>query len=169
MTTGSMGYDISGAGNELLQEAFHFYARHLVGLALLSQPLSRGRTPKGSATCFFRSGFIIEFARKWYWTTAGHVIDGICYEARARWIRRDRSRAPQHGSRCAHEASAEGLTRYNAPPIYRKDQLALAEGEHRGHEWRPSHWNAERLRWGSDHCSPEQLASQTANCVRVPA
>lgn len=77
-STGLLGYDISN-DNSTIQEAFAFYAQHLVGLGLLAQPLGPDGNPKGRATCFFKSGFIMEFgrARNWYWVTAGHVIQGI--------------------------------------------------------------------------------------------
>jgi hypothetical protein len=66
----STGYDISGEGNELYQEAFRNFGRYLVGLSWRdTQP----QPPRA----FFVSGFITEFGGNWYWVTAGHIVRDI--------------------------------------------------------------------------------------------
>lgn len=84
MTKAVSGFDISGPGNEELQEWFRFYASHFVGLAGLCQPLSRDGSPKGDAHCFFRSGFVISIRRTWYLATAGHIVKAIESEVHSR-------------------------------------------------------------------------------------
>src|SRR5688572_17376616 len=65
------GFDISGPGNEELQESFCEYSQYLIGLAFLSRP------PGKQARPCFASGFIMEFDDGWYWITAGHVLRDI--------------------------------------------------------------------------------------------
>jgi hypothetical protein len=84
MTKPACGFDISGPGNEELQEWFRYYASHFVGLAGLCQRLAPDGSPKGEARCFFFSGFAISIRRTWYWATAGHVLHEIESEVRDR-------------------------------------------------------------------------------------
>jgi hypothetical protein len=71
MTTGKTGHDISGPGNELLQEAFRDYSQHLVGLSLLEV------SPDKEPLAHFASGFLMEFGKDLYWVTAGHILEAI--------------------------------------------------------------------------------------------
>ena len=71
-----MPFDISETGHEEEQEAFQYYASHLICLAGLSQPLQDGK-PKGEAHCFFCSGLVIVIRQRWYFVTAGHIVEEI--------------------------------------------------------------------------------------------
>ena len=57
---------------QIARDALMELMRHLVCLGFLV----RKRLVK-NATCFFRSGFIMEVENQWFWTTAGHVLEDI--------------------------------------------------------------------------------------------
>ena len=67
-------FDISGS---VYEEACRFYGNHLIALAGLSQPLHSNGKPDGETNCFFYSGFVMVIRRRWYFVTAGHILENI--------------------------------------------------------------------------------------------
>ena len=77
MAKKSKPFDLAHEGTKADQDAFRFYASHLVALAGLCQKLDAHGAPKGEADCFFFSGFVIVLRRRWYFATAGHNLEKI--------------------------------------------------------------------------------------------
>lgn len=74
MATPPGGYDLSDPKHEEVREALKQFGRHLVCLSFFRH---RVEPCPDTSKSFFHSGFIMEFGDKWYWTTAGHILEEI--------------------------------------------------------------------------------------------
>jgi hypothetical protein len=58
-------------------EVMRQIGRHLVGLCFLARRRRIGSDPKKHVHPYFRSGIVMEFQDRWYWVTAGHILEDI--------------------------------------------------------------------------------------------
>lgn len=77
MVTPPEGYRITEAVHPDEVEIFREYGRHLVCLAFLARRRQLTGKPEEQIKCFFCSGFVMEYEGRWYWTTAGHILEDI--------------------------------------------------------------------------------------------
>src|SRR5216683_961683 len=56
---------------------FREIGNYLVGVCFLARRKEIVGDPVKQAEPFFRSGFVMEFKDKWYWVTAGHILEKI--------------------------------------------------------------------------------------------
>ncbi len=77
MVTPPKGYGITVAEHPHEVEIFREWARHLVCLAFVARRHQLTGKPEEQIKCFFCSGFILEDEERWYWTTAGHILEAI--------------------------------------------------------------------------------------------
>jgi hypothetical protein len=59
------------------RESLEYFARYLVGLCFCARKRELSGDPNKEIQCIFRSGFVLEMAGKWYWITAGHILESI--------------------------------------------------------------------------------------------
>jgi hypothetical protein len=73
--------------------AFRFLGKHLLGVALIYQPLDNERKPVGLPEARVYAGSILSNKDKWYWITAGHILvalDNIFEQQRLKRLKVER-------------------------------------------------------------------------------
>lgn len=76
------GVDISGPEYAEFREAMKQFTGHLVCLCFFSHRLDLGKDLTRETKACFCSGFVLEVGDKWYWTTAGHILEDIATQMR---------------------------------------------------------------------------------------
>lgn len=77
MPTPPEGFEISELENTEVGEELKRCIHSLVGLCCVSYPVNFGNDLKNELKSHFFSGFVFEYADKWYWMTAGHILEEI--------------------------------------------------------------------------------------------
>ncbi len=77
MITPPKGYLLSDKDDAELVETMREFGRYLVGLCFLARRHEIDGDPEKQIKPNFCSGFIMEFQAKWYWITAGHILQAI--------------------------------------------------------------------------------------------
>src|SRR5438093_1291287 len=77
MITPPKGYMLSDNSPPEEVKAFREIGDHLVGICFLARRKEIVGDPIKQAEPYFRSGFVMEFRDRWYWMTAGHILEEI--------------------------------------------------------------------------------------------
>jgi hypothetical protein len=80
MVTPPEGFDITDSDDpqdQVTRTVLKRLMRRVVCLGFLVRARSMKDTPAKDALIHFRSGFVMEVRDRWYWATAGHVLEEI--------------------------------------------------------------------------------------------
>lgn len=77
MITPPKGFMLSQETDAEEIEVMRMFGKYLVGLCFLARRRDIDGDPQKQVQVCFRSGFVMECDGKWYWITAGHVLEAI--------------------------------------------------------------------------------------------
>jgi hypothetical protein len=82
MITPPEGFVLSEDAQADEVKAMRKIGRYLVGMCFLARRKKIEGDPERHIQPFFRSGFVMEFDDRWYWITAGHILEKIAISQR---------------------------------------------------------------------------------------